>query len=68
MVGEYEIKVSLTPNFRDNKIDPYFWAINYWQTDLEEWCTRGCGWANTPVKAWEEALYHYTQFKIAQGR
>jgi len=68
MDKEYEIKISLTPNFRDNKVEPYSWAINFWNTDIEEWRTKGCGWASTPTKAWEEAIHYYTQWRIIQGR
>ena len=58
----YKIGVYMTPSYHDNKYKPHFWILFKWCGD--DWCNDGCGWAETPEKAWEEAYDFYTKFKI----
>jgi len=50
---EHKIEVFITPS-HDNSAKPYFWAVM--EYNRESWANTGlCGWATTPIEAWERA-------------
>ena len=59
MDKEIDIKVSFTPHPWDNAKKPYFWCILKYNTT---WYNAGCGWAENPQIAWEEANKYYERF------
>lgn len=38
---------------------PYFWCVLTWGE--KDWYNNGCGWSETPEKAFKEAKLHYNQ-------
>lgn len=62
-MGDYEIRISLTPHPWDNKSEPYFWMIAKWSEGGKTWCNSGhCGWARTPKEAFKFAYESYIMF------
>lgn len=61
----YKIDVHMYPSYHDNPKEPYFWMIASIDTTNpdSEWCNSGAGWAETPEKAWEQALAYYNKYK-----
>ncbi len=56
----YKFEIMVTPNFHDNKKNPYFWAILQYVGD--RWVNTGyCDWAKTPIEAFLKANTAYAQ-------
>lgn len=58
---EYKIDVDLTPHPLDHEENPYFWMIVV-EDEFGSHNTGNCGWAETPEKAFEEALEEFKKF------
>lgn len=61
MGQDYKIEVGVTPNYHDNKHQPYYWTLFCY---YDVWCNEGFGWAKTPEDAWKEVYGFYTRYKI----
>lgn len=57
---DYKIVVGITPNYKDNRHKPYYWALF---VNSGEWCNECLGWEESPEKAWKEAYNFYLSFK-----
>jgi hypothetical protein len=58
---EYQVSVSMTPNYHDNPKQPYHWVLLKWSGDA--WCNEGFGWAANPTAAFVEANRMYELYK-----
>ena len=59
MNEEIDIQVSFTPHPWDNQKEPYFWIILKGNDTKHN---AGCGWAESPQKAWEKANEYYKKY------
>ena len=59
---EYNIEVSMEPHPWDNKNEPHFWIILANRGDQSKQTNEGCGWAKTPVLAFEQANEYYNKY------
>jgi len=59
---DYKIEIGITPSYKDNKTQPYYWVLFAYHG---AWCNVAAGWAETPEKAWGEAYTFYSRFKDA---
>lgn len=65
----YKITVNPEPNYHDSPDKPYSWMIASIDIDNPNstYCNSGFGRAETPEKAFEEALNYYNKYKKKKG-
>lgn len=56
---EYKIEISMTPDYKQNKTQPYFWVL---YKNCGEWCNVNSGWSKTPEEAWSESCNYLNNY------
>ena len=59
---EYKIEVTITPDYNNSPICPYFWCIL--GRNGGDWHNCGHGWAKSPREAWRQACEYYDDITL----